>query len=154
FLKGQLKRHCWSAAVWTYAFRKNLVIDSGAYFTDRTAHEDHLFSILLVAKSRKIRIISEVLYTQLITFGSLTNSKKTKRYSIDRYRAYKECEKIMPNYFDKEVLHSYKRWSLQQVYQIWRELYPRKLGFIGLGLLNICFYTPDVISFLFKKYLS
>jgi len=112
FLKKLLKNNAYTAAVWTYIFRREMAISSNAYFTARKSHEDHLFTLRLIAEAKSIIILSKQLYTQKITEGSLTNSEKNAEYIYDRYSAFLESYNDMKGKFDYETIALYAHWSI------------------------------------------
>ena len=112
FLRFQLSRGAWTAAVWTYAFRRDLVQKSNAYFTPRSVHEDHLFSLRLLGSAKKITALKQTLYLQKYTLGSLTNSKKNTVYLAERYRAFIEARDDMRDYFTDATIQLYENWSI------------------------------------------
>ncbi|MFG1172061.1 glycosyltransferase family 2 protein [Erwiniaceae bacterium CAU 1747] len=112
FLYRQLQNKAYTAAVWTYIFRRELVNESNAYFTARKSHEDHLFTLRLIANAKSILIISRELYIQKITPGSLTNSEKDVSYIYERYSAFLESYNDMKSKFDKKTISLYAQWSV------------------------------------------
>lgn len=148
FLKRQLEHRNYTAAVWTYVFRKSLLVESGAHFTDRKVHEDHLFTIALIAHSKKIMGLSKTLYTQIRSTGSLTTSKKKPEYAADRYVAYKECYNYMKTFFNHQVLQLYKTWSLEHCNIVWNEILPGKMNKLNFGYIK--FFLSEW-SYILKK---
>ena len=125
-----LKKGQWTAAVWTYIFRKDLVLKSGAIFTDRKVHEDHLFTLRLLADSEKISICNSELYFQNVTSGSLTKSPKKIDYLTERYKSYKEAREDIIYKFSQESIVLYDRWSMSSLLQILKE--NKKMVFQGI----------------------
>ncbi|HBU1845341.1 TPA: glycosyltransferase family 2 protein, partial [Klebsiella pneumoniae] len=125
-----LKKGLWTAAVWTYIFRKDLVLKSGAIFTDRKVHEDHLFTLRLLAGSEKISICNSELYFQNVTSGSLTKSPKKIDYLTERYKSYKEAREDIIYKFSQESIVLYDRWSMSSLLQILTE--NKKMVFQGI----------------------
>ncbi|MCU5774543.1 glycosyltransferase [Erwiniaceae bacterium BAC15a-03b] len=123
FLRWQLERKAWTAAVWTYVFRRQLAQDSYACFTPRKSHEDHLFTLRLIAHAAKIMVISKRLYFQYITAGSLTHSVKNGQYINDRLSAFQEARKYMLQKFSQQSVALYSEWSAR-------------------ALLGLCFSNP------------
>ncbi len=95
FLHHRLSNNNYTAAVWTYIFSKELLINSNAKFTNRKAHEDHFFTLSLISHSKKILCNPNLLYIQNITPGSLTNSTKNKMYLLSRLEAFIESLSIL-----------------------------------------------------------
>lgn len=141
FLSYLLKHGYYTSAVWTYVFKRALAHSSGANFTNRKAHEDHLFTIKLLCYSKKIVTISKLLYIQNIRCGSLTNSKKDISYINERYCAYREAKDFMQNNFSDACLKAYTEWSL--------------LSFLVLCRSNIKLMIPSfLILFRHVKFLD
>lgn len=153
FLNSQLKKNYWTAAVWTYIFKRSLAEKSCAAFTDRSAHEDHLFSLSLLAYAKKIVIIKSILYIQLITRGSLTNSKKDISYIHSRYQAYRECRQLIEANFSKQTILTYQYWSLEQCYGIWREIYSLRSLVYNWEFWKMCIRNKDFGQFVLNKIL-
>ncbi|MBZ7702615.1 glycosyltransferase family 2 protein [Klebsiella oxytoca] len=112
FLIDMFTSENWSSAVWTYVFRRELAIHSQAIFTQRAAHEDHLFTLRLVGGAEKICVIKDVLYFQKRTVGSLTNSKKNLEYIAERFNAFEEATLDMHGKFNSRSIQMYLEWSL------------------------------------------
>lgn len=121
FLLYLLNNKYYTSAVWTYVFKRDLVFSSGASFTNRKAHEDHLFTIKLLCYAKKITAINQVLYIQIIRDGSLTNSKKDVSYINERYYAYKEVKEYMKKKFSNECIKIYSEWSLLSLLSLYRQ---------------------------------
>ncbi|WP_413738005.1 glycosyltransferase family 2 protein [Sodalis sp. RH21] len=102
----------YTAAVWSYVFRRELAISSGAKFTARPVHEDHMFTIKLLLNSTLIVTLKEVLYLQNLRAGSLTNSTKSPHYISERYNAYLEVKNILKNRLKKKCIYLYSKWSV------------------------------------------
>ncbi|HAT1569397.1 TPA: glycosyltransferase family 2 protein [Kluyvera cryocrescens] len=113
FLYYMLTSNNWTSAVWTYVFRRDLAIRSNAIFTDRVAHEDHLFTIRLVSNSSKIDVLNDILYYQRRTKGSLTTSKKNLSYIKERFIAFEEVHCEMKGIFSPESIGLYDKWSVK-----------------------------------------
>ncbi|MBW6528258.1 glycosyltransferase [Sphingomonas sp. RHCKR7] len=90
-LAHHLRQRMYTAAVWTYVARRDLIERSGAAFTDRGAHEDHLFTLKVILAARLIVAVPDLLYRQRVRDGSLTNSRKSASYVIDRITAADEA---------------------------------------------------------------
>ncbi len=118
FLRWQLKRRAYTAAVWTYVFRRSLLDKSQACFTPRKSHEDHLFTLRLIAHARKIVVIHKKLYFQQITAGSLTNSAKDGHYIAERYSAFLEARADMLKTFSKDCINLYSEWSIKSFFEL------------------------------------
>lgn len=112
FLKDMFTSENWTTAVWTYVFRRELAIHSQAIFTERSAHEDHLFTLRLVGAANRICVIKDVLYYQKRTVGSLTNSAKNLQYILERFRAFEEATFDMSKKFNTCSIQMYQVWSL------------------------------------------
>lgn len=112
-LRHHLSRGMYTAAVWTFVARRILIIDSGAAFTDRSAHEDHLFTLKIIMGARHIVAIPDVLYRQKVRPGSLTNSRKSARYVIERIAAYREADQFLSSVAAPRRL--YGKWSFHSV---------------------------------------
>ena len=120
FLLYLLNNGYYSSAVWTYVFKKDLAHSSGADFTNRKAHEDHLFTIKLLCYAKKIVTINKLLYTQNIRGGSLTNSRKDISYINERYFAYMEAKYFMQARFSDACIKAYTEWSLSSLLILYR----------------------------------
>lgn len=118
FLIQQLKLGMWTAAVWTFAFRRRLAEQVGAVFTPRKAHEDHLFSLRLLGSASRISIIPDTLYIQNVTIGSLTNSRKSLDYVSQRYQAYLEACCDVTRLFNRAAFVQYRFWSVKSVIRL------------------------------------
>lgn len=112
FISFMFKNKNWTSAVWSYVFRRNLAITANAHFTNRIAHEDHVFSLRLVGNSKKIIVISDVLYMQKRTEGSLTTSKKDNSYVLERFIAFEESRDDMRNIYSSKSIALYEQWSI------------------------------------------
>ncbi len=115
FLRSQLKRGNWTSAVWTYVFRREIVKQSKAFFTMRKAHEDHLFTLRILAYAKRICILQKTLYIQKITIGSLTTSRKDREYIYERYKAFNESSADMRNFFSAATISLYDEWSIRSI---------------------------------------
>lgn len=123
FLQSRLEKQNWTSAVWTYVFRRELIQKSNAYFTNRIAHEDHIFSLRLLAHSKKIQTLRKTLYLQRRTIGSLTTSNKNRSYILERFRAFEESLSDMPKFYNKNVINLYQQWSISAFIKLYRENY-------------------------------
>lgn len=123
FLIRQLRKGYWTAAVWSFIFRRQLAIDSNAHFTKRVAHEDHIFALSIILSADKIICVPDLLYTQLRSEGSLTTSAKSDDYVTERYSAYKEVISELKEKFSKKSLRLYIYWSMDSCLGLWREVY-------------------------------
>lgn len=112
FICMMFKYNNWTSAVWSYVFRRELVIVSNACFTDRVAHEDHIFTLRLVGHSKKIEVLSDTLYFQKRTPGSLTTSKKDRSYILERFRAFEESRDDMKGVYSEMSIFLYEKWSI------------------------------------------
>lgn len=118
-LRYNLSRGMYTAAVWTFVARRALIIDSGAAFTERTAHEDHLFTLKVIMGARLIVTIPDMLYRQKIRAGSLTNSRKNARYVIERISAYHEAAHYLRGV--PAAWGLYRAWSFHSVMYLLRD---------------------------------
>jgi glycosyltransferase involved in cell wall biosynthesis len=116
-LSFNLRHGMFTAAVWTYIFRRELIARSEASFTQRSAHEDHLFTLSLALNASLVVAIPDLLYSQKIRPGSLTNSKKSSSYVIDRIEAFNEANAYLKkkNYINRKA---YVRWSFLSIFDI------------------------------------
>lgn len=106
-----LKKNQWTSAVWTFVFKKSIWFESKAAFTNRPAHEDHLFTMEIIFGAKEIITIPNLIYNQVHTLGSLTNSRKGSDYIIERFFAYDEVfQRVVVNKSDELVL-LYSKWS-------------------------------------------
>lgn len=155
FLRSQLEHDQWSAAVWTFVFKKALAISSKARFTERVAHEDHIFSLAIVSHANTIYAIKDTLYIQHITEGSLTNSAKTIAYIEDRYDAYNEAISLVRERFSAKTSKLYTRWSLKQCVSLWQDLFRLRALFFNPSFLKMGKRSPalfiSVITSIFQK---
>ncbi len=142
FINYLLQKNQYTSAVWTYIFKKDLAFKSNAKFTNRKVHEDHLFTLSLIINANSIICIPDVIYIQQRTTGSLTTSKKTDVYAIDRYIASKEGVKYLEkNKISKETIFNYKKWSIKNCIKIWKEIYDNgkyrfRLGYLYLYIIE------------------
>ncbi|MET0319648.1 MAG: glycosyltransferase [Duganella sp.] len=113
-LAHHLRENMYSAAVWTYVARRDLIARSGAAFTPRAAHEDHLFTLRVILGARQIVAVPDLLYIQQVRQGSLTNSRKTPGYIIDRINAYREADRFLRSQ-RASARAPYANWSLDAV---------------------------------------
>lgn len=148
FLTQQLKNNCWTAAVWTFVFKKSLVSLGGAYFTSRKAHEDHMFVISLLYSAKNIHIINKILYVQKVTIGSLTNSAKDWNYIYQRYIAYIEIKDKFNSKINEQTMDLYTKWSLSSFFRL---VFESKKTF-SKCLIELKFYKIafDNLSFIIK----
>ena len=121
FLESLLHNGTWTAAVWTYIFRRDLVNISGAKFTDRIAHEDHLFTLKILFSSKKIVYKNIELYKQVVTRGSLTNSPKNFEYINERYMAYKEASNYLVSRTSPYIRREYASWSVLAILNLYKD---------------------------------
>lgn len=112
-LEFNLAKGMYTAAVWTFVARKSLIESSGAAFTPRKAHEDHLFTLRVMLNARRAIGAPELTYIQRVRLGSLTNSKKDLRYVIDRIEAYQEGRHCLLQ--NKRDSFAYDWWSLRAI---------------------------------------
>lgn len=129
-LAYNLAQGMYTAAVWTFVVRRRLVTRTNASFTRRGAHEDHLFTLGAIVHATQIVAIPDLLYTQKVRQGSLTNSRKNAAYLMDRIDAYYEADALLRA--DAPRLRpSYDRWSFDSIMAIVNEnraLLPAVLG--------------------------
>jgi len=118
-LSYNLAAGMYTAAVWTFIFRRALARQTGAAFTHRSAHEDHLFTLKIILGAGLIVAAPELLYIQKTRQGSLTNSRKSVSYLTDRIEAYYEARRCLATagFADHAA---YDRWSFDSVLQILR----------------------------------
>ncbi|HDU4298233.1 TPA: glycosyltransferase family 2 protein [Klebsiella variicola subsp. variicola] len=112
FICMMFNNNNWTSAVWSYVFRRELASASNAYFTDRVAHEDHIFTLRLVGHSQKIQVLKDILYLQKRTIGSLTTSKKNSTYILERFQAFEESRDDMIGLYSNESIYLYEKWSI------------------------------------------
>ncbi|MCL7988619.1 glycosyltransferase [Sphingobacterium sp. lm-10] len=155
FLRSQLEHDQWSAAVWTFVFKKALAVSSKARFTERIAHEDHIFSLAIVSHANTIHTMKDTLYIQHITEGSLTNSAKTIAYIEDRHDAYIEAIALVRERFSAKTSKLYTRWSLKQCVDLWQDLFRLRALFFNRSFLKMGKRSPalfiSVITSIFQK---
>lgn len=119
-LEFNLAKHMYTAAVWTYVARRSLVTEAQSSFTNRKAHEDHLFTLKIFLNARTVLGIPQLLYTQRIRRGSLTNSVKDHGYILDRITAFNEARDLL---LEKKFryLSRYEDWSFDAIFNLLRE---------------------------------
>ncbi|EQB3642520.1 glycosyltransferase family 2 protein [Raoultella ornithinolytica] len=115
FLNDMLLNGMWTCAVWSYVFRREHAIDSCAYFTNRTAHEDLLFTLRMLGHAKTIYALDDLLYYQYESIGSLTRSAKTSDYIFERINAYEESVNDISDLFATSVIRKYKQWSIDSI---------------------------------------
>lgn len=145
-LTHHLRQGMYTAAVWTFVARRMLIVESGAAFTDRTAHEDHLFTLKLIMSARSIVAIPEVLYRQKVRMGSLTNSTKNALYIIERIAAYQEADRFLRTVDAPRRL--YGKWSFHAILSLMkdnRKLVPAVLG-SGAGARFVSTHLFDLLK--------
>lgn len=120
FLIHQLNAGCWTAAVWTFVFKREVALINAAKFTDRLVHEDHLFSLNLILNSSRILAIKDVLYLQVLTQGSLTNSVKNWEYIEERYLAFNEARTYLLVTNNTRLIRLYNSWSINSIINLLR----------------------------------
>ncbi len=154
FLYQQLAKKSWSAAVWTYVFRRNLALDKKAIFTDRVAHEDHLFTMILLANSKRIQITNELIYEQDFSEGSLTRSNKSLPYIEERYIAYRECKQLMQESkkFTDKTINKYSLWSINSFFSLYFEKFGKKRFYLSKHFW--CYFFKNPQEFINLKLLS
>ena len=94
-LEYNLRQHMHTAAVWTFVARRDLLQAAGASFTRRGAHEDHLFTLSTMLHARCVVALPDLLYTQTLRAGSLTNSAKNAQYITERISAFNEADALL-----------------------------------------------------------
>lgn len=119
----QLRERMYSAAVWTYVASRALITRSGAAFTPRAAHEDHLFTLKLILGAAQIVTVPDLLYIQKVRQGSLTNSRKTPSYILDRISAYREADQLLRSR-NAGARKLYAQWTFEGVVSLLRENKP------------------------------
>lgn len=153
FFSRQLSKGMWTAAVWTYVFRRHLIEQSHACFTSRQAHEDHLFTLRLLVAASKIVALKDYLYTQKITSGSLTNSRKDQRYIAERFKAFEETREEIKQRFSAKSVRLYDVWSIKAIIALCRQ----NIAITLAGLVNrrvyaaVWKYKALIPSVLFNK---
>jgi hypothetical protein len=118
-LRFNLTREMYTAAVWTYIFKRSLASRSGAKFTFRKAHEDHLFTLKIILSALSIVAIPKVFYTQRTRQGSLTNSHKDISYLLDRITAANEAESFLAASRSSNIAR-YREWNFVGITTILR----------------------------------
>lgn len=142
-LSHHLNRGMYTAAVWTFVARKTLIVDSGAVFTDRAAHEDHLFTLKVIMGARFIVAVPDVLYRQKVRPGSLTNSRKNSAYVIERIAAYREADQFLSRVAAPRK--SYGEWSFHSVMHLLNEnraLVPK----VVCSVAGACFFAIHIVD--------
>lgn len=148
-LAHHLREKMYSAAVWTYAVKRDLIARSGAAFTPRAAHEDHLFTLRVLLGARQIVAVPDLLYVQQVRQGSLTNSRKTAGYILDRISAYREADRFLRG-AHAGARAAYADWSLDAVLFLLRgnkELLPQVL----LSPQGAAFVAGNLFAILGKR---
>lgn len=145
----------YTAAVWSYVFRRSLSISSNAAFTNRKVHEDHLFTLSILGSAKKASFIKDVLYYQQHGNGSLTRSEKDFLYIKERYLAYKETRNFVSNKFGLSNLKKYDDWSLESFLYLSYQNKRLLLNFKNLAYVSLCLvnHAPSTLR-VFSKYLS
>lgn len=113
-LAHHLRQRMYTAAVWTYVARRDLIERSGAAFTDRSAHEDHLFTLKVILSAGLIVAVPDLLYQQRVRVGSLTNSRKSPDYVVDRITAADEAMAVLRD-SPPALRRLYDDWSFYSV---------------------------------------
>ena len=119
--------------------------DCSAAFTPRKAHEDHLFTLRVMLHARRAIGVPELMYTQQVRAGSLTNSKKDVRYVVERINAYREARDCLREHSQDTA--AYDWWSLRSILYILytdRSLLPRLLA-TGTGLRFLVSQAPTLM---------
>lgn len=119
-LEFNLVQQIYTAAVWTYVARRALVLQAESAFTARKAHEDHLFTLKIYLNAEVVLAIPQLLYTQRIRSGSLTNSAKDAAYILDRISASNEARDLLVEKKFRRVA-LYDAWTFQSVQILLRE---------------------------------
>ena len=114
-----LQRHAYTAAVWTYVFRRTLIGRYHAAFTGRRAHEDHLFTLKVLYAATLIVAVPHVLYTQQMRSGSLTTTPPAVGYLVDRIQAGREASQFLTS-VGASCCRLYDTWSFNSVIDILR----------------------------------
>jgi len=159
FLMNQLSKNNYTSAVWTYVFSTDLLKRSSAKFTERTAHEDHFFTLSLITHAKKIYCIARDVYVQKITQGSLTNSEKDFLYLYSRLDAFFESNFLLKKSTYSNSRGRYQYWSIKSFLNLAKcnkksffklIFYPK---FYGLLILNFTTIT-SCLYFKFVKYIK
>ena len=119
-LAHHLRQGMYTAAVWTFVARRDLIARSGAAFTDRGAHEDHLFTLKVILAARLIVAVPDLLYRQKVREGSLTNSRKGPGYVIDRITAHREAAAVLRG-APAPLRRLYDQWAFHSILWLLRE---------------------------------
>jgi len=146
-----LRKGMWTAAVWTYIFKREIALNSKAYFTDRVAHEDHLFTLQILFSTDKIVCDSRLGYTQYSTPNSLTKKIDSFNYIYQRLIAYKEAVKFLVSITTNENIYLYKKWSL---YSYMRLVYSSRLSIIQKSRLILMLHNEFsvLVKIFFNKF--
>ena len=151
-LDYNLRHRMYSAAVWTYVARRALIERSGASFTHRHAHEDHLFTLRALIGAVLVVAVPDTLYVQRVRPGSLTNSSKTSAYLLDRIRAFDEADAFLRAHrIGARAL--YQLWSFEAIYSMLkahRSLLPAVL-FSKTGAVYAVRHIPALWALLVAK---
>ncbi|HBV7137893.1 TPA: glycosyltransferase, partial [Klebsiella pneumoniae] len=121
FLLHQLKHGYWTAAVWTYVFKRSIAVSQHITFSSRRAHEDHLFTAKIILNAKQIICLKDTLYFQILTLGSLTNSKKNLRYISERYLSFVQARELLKGRCKKKTIFHYEIWSLRSIISLFLE---------------------------------
>ncbi|ALV92807.1 MULTISPECIES: glycosyltransferase family 2 protein [Pantoea] len=84
----------YTSAAWNYAVKRALVEQHRLRFRDRV-HEDHQFTLSAFVYSQHAWVSQKVYYHQRVRNGSLTNSRKSDDYFLQRYNAFMQAFSIL-----------------------------------------------------------
>jgi glycosyltransferase involved in cell wall biosynthesis len=151
-LNQLLEAEMYSAAVWTYLFKRRLANFSGSNFTSRKVHEDHMFTIPLLCQAESVCFIRKVVYTQNVVQGSLTQSDKDHQYVLDRYYAFKETKRVVEKYCNPKLSQRYSHWSFSAFLRLVRENVNAFANWAALkSLISIIYGERTLILYMIKQ---
>nr|WP_315401242.1 glycosyltransferase family A protein [uncultured Duganella sp.] len=148
----QLRERMYTAAVWTYVASRALIARSGAAFTPRAAHEDHLFTLRLLLGAALIVTVPDLLYQQRVRQGSLTNSRKTPGYVLERIAAFREADALL-RARGAGARRAYAQWTFEGVMDLLRAnrpLLPR-IVLSPLGGRYLAANAPRLVAMLRRR---
>lgn len=139
----------YTSAVWSFAFNRDVAISSGASFINRAVHEDHMFTLTVLSRAKRINFLSNVIYYYVDEMGSLTRSAKKITYLEQRYEAYLETKNLVMNSFGLENFGLYREWTIRALLALVRDnkhLFsnPKNLGFLINLLAKEGFFAVKV----------
>ncbi|PIF22639.1 glycosyltransferase family 2 protein [Candidatus Pantoea floridensis] len=86
-LSSLLRNGSYTSAAWNYALKKSVATQYDLRFVDRV-HEDHKYTLSAFVRARHAWVSKHVYYYQRVRNGSLTNSRKSEEYFLQRYNAF------------------------------------------------------------------